>query len=76
MKKKINKTQKVADHLFKNRKITSIEAFQKWNATRLSAIIFNLRKKGYKIDNEEMKTKDGTRFARYVYKGMDFDNAR
>jgi|MDTB01.3.fsa_nt_gb hypothetical protein len=72
MKKKINKTQKVADHLLKNKKITSIEAFKKWNATRLSSIIYNLRKKGYKIENEEMRTPDGIRFARYVFKGMDF----
>jgi len=72
MRQKINKTEKVANHLLKHGKITSLEAFQKWSATRLSAIIYRLRhNRGYIIDNEEMKTKDGTRFARYVFRGVE-----
>ena len=55
----------------KHGSITSLEAFNKWTATRLSAIIYNLRhKRGFIIENEDMKTKDGTRFARYVFKGV------
>ena len=49
----MNKTQVVLEHLKNNVGITSMEAFQKYGATRLSAIIFNLRKKGYDIINVE-----------------------
>ena len=45
----MNKTQKVLDHLKNGKKITSWEAIQKYRATRLSAIIFNLKEKGYPI---------------------------
>jgi hypothetical protein len=33
----------------KDHSITSMEAFQKFGATRLSAVIFELRKRGYDI---------------------------
>jgi len=39
------KTKKVALHLIKYKKITSWDAITKYKATRLSAIIFNLKKK-------------------------------
>lgn len=42
--KRVNKTQKVLDHLKKYGSITSWEAIDNYGATRLSAIIFNLRK--------------------------------
>lgn len=42
----MTKTQKVLNHLRENGSITSWEAIQQYGATRLSAIIFNLRKKG------------------------------
>lgn len=42
---KTNKTQKVKEHLEKHGKINIWEAIQLYNATRLSAIIFNLRNK-------------------------------
>lgn len=45
----MNKTQKVLDHLKNGKTITSWEAIQKYRATRLSAIIFNLKEKGYPI---------------------------
>lgn len=65
-----NKTQLVLNHLKANKTITSWEAIQKYRATRLSSIIFNLRFK-YKIDTvmiEPLKKGD-TRFAQYIYKG-------
>lgn len=43
------KTQKVLDYLQSGKSITSWDAIQKFHATRLSAIIFNLKKKGYPI---------------------------
>lgn len=42
---RITKTDKVLEHLQKNGSITSWEAIELHGATRLSAIIFNLRKK-------------------------------
>lgn len=66
----MTKTQAVLNHLKANKTITSWEAIEKYRATRLSSIIFNLRFK-YKIDTDMITplTKGGARFARYVYKG-------
>ena len=47
---KQNKTQKVLEHLKKYGSITSWEAIELYSATRLSAIIYNLRHRGYSID--------------------------
>lgn len=69
---KTNKTSQVLKHLQKNGSITSWEAIQKYSATRLSAIIFNLRKH-YIISSVMQEDTDrygnNTRFARYVYQG-------
>lgn len=45
----INKTTEVLKHLKEHGSITSLEAINLYGATRLSAIIFNLKKKGYDI---------------------------
>lgn len=45
----MTKTEKVLKHLEEYKTITSWQAIQLYGATRLSAIIFNLRKKGYNI---------------------------
>ena len=47
----MTKTDKVRFHLQSGKTISSMEAFQMFNATRLSAIIFELRRKGYVIEN-------------------------
>ena len=66
------KTAKVLNHLQKNGNITSWEAIQLYRATRLSAIIFNLREL-YNIDSvwEENTNENGetTRYTRYYYGG-------
>lgn len=49
----MNKTQAVLEHLKNHVGITSMEAIDLYGATRLSAIIFNLRKCGYNIVNVE-----------------------
>ena len=67
MEKKITKTSLVLKHLKEHGKITSMEAIEKWKATRLAAIILNL-KKNYSIDTE-MVPFDGARYARYHYRG-------
>ena len=53
-----NKTKEVLKHLQTYGTITSIEAINLFGATRLSAIIFNLRKKGYNIISVDKVTKD------------------
>lgn len=66
----MTKTQAVLNHLKANKNITSWEAIEKYRATRLSSIIFNLRFK-YKIDTVmiEPLIKGNARFAKYIYKG-------
>lgn len=61
--RKFNKTEAVLNHLKEHGSITSLEAIEKYGATRLSAIIFNLRKRGYKIDTVDTDFVD-----RYGYK--------
>lgn len=46
---KKDKTSAVLQHLKVKGSITSMEAFQLYGATRLSAIIFNLKKRGYEF---------------------------
>lgn len=38
--------------------ITSLDAFKELGVTRLSAIIFNLRRQGYDIEAEDVKVKN------------------
>ena len=64
----------VLTHLQKKGSITSLEAIKSYNATRLSGIIYVLRKRGYIIDTiqEKGKTRHNrpAQWARYVYKGV------
>ena len=68
-------TQKelILKHLQEHGSITSMEAFTLFGATRLSAIIYDLRRKdGYNITSEleKVKTRQGhiTHIARYSLK--------
>ena len=57
----MKKTQRseVLRYLENNKKgITSMEEFAMFGATRLSAIVFDLRKDGHKIVSEDKKVKD------------------
>ena len=49
--KKTTKHQKVLNHLRQHGTINTWTAIELYRATRLSAIIFNLRAKGLKIDS-------------------------
>ena len=68
--KKTNKTEKVLEHLKTYGCITSLEAIEQYKATRLSAIIFNLRKRGLKIETIDIPFVDsyGTKsvYGKYV----------
>lgn len=50
----MTQTEIVLEHLKKHGNITTWQAIQKYGITRLSAKIFNLRKQGFKINNENI----------------------
>ena len=54
----MNKHVAVLNHLQTHVGITSMEAFELYGATRLSAIIFNLRRQGYNITSIDKETID------------------
>ena len=61
----MNKTEMILNHLKEGKTITSLEAFQSpFYVTRLSSIIFNLRKRGYNIEMIEHRNKSRT-YAEY-----------
>jgi hypothetical protein len=70
MSEKKSKKQAVLEHLEKHKTITSLEAIELYGATRLSAIIFNLRKEGYEIETVDLPFTDifGTKshYGKYI----------
>jgi|TARA_R110000803_G_C11852803_1_gene306081 hypothetical protein len=67
MRIKINKTEEVLKHLKLKGEIDTWTAITKFRATRLSAIIFNLKKKGYRITTRDEKNKKtGERYVTYM----------
>ena len=72
----MTKTKAVLKHLEEFGSITSWEAIKEYGATRLSAIIFNLRHKyDMNIENEWIEFTDRygnkSRYAKYIYKRGD-----
>lgn len=63
------KSKQVARHLIEKGSITSWEAIKTYRATRLSAIIFDLKKIGFIIETV-MERNDKSNFGRYHYKGI------
>ena len=70
--KKLTQRMAVLDYLKTHKGITSMEAFEKFGATRLSAIVFDLKKAGFNIVSirREGTNRFGepTRFAEYRLK--------
>lgn len=68
---KKTKTQKteILKYMQTHRGITSLQAIEKFGATRLSDIIFKLRKEGYEIETEQITKKNryghSVTFAKY-----------
>ena len=52
--KKMNKTEKVLNHLREFGSIASLEAIDLYGDTRLSATIYRLRKRGLKINTIDL----------------------
>ena len=65
MQHKRSQTDVILGHLEDIAPITSLEAFEKYRITRLSARIHDLREQGENIQTEIVKGKDGTRYAKY-----------
>lgn len=55
---RITKSGQVKEYLLKEGRIDSWTAIKLFKATRLSAIIFNLRRRGFTIDSQPMSLKD------------------
>lgn len=60
------KTDAVKAHLLKHGSITSWEAIKKYRATRLSAIIYNLKKKGF-VFRTVLEKNNKSYYARYYF---------
>ena len=71
--KEVSQTSEVLRYLQEGHTITSMEAIQMFGATRLSAIIYNLRHDGYDIiaETQTCKNRYGhiTRYATYYLAG-------
>lgn len=71
-----NQTSEILKHLQEGGSITTMEAFQLYGCTRLSARIFDLRDRGYLIRVEKCKGKtkygEPSHYARYIYEGRAF----
>jgi hypothetical protein len=59
----MNKSKKV-EKVLQNKSITSLEAFEKFRATRLADIVYKMRKRGHNITTEMVEI-NGIRFAKY-----------
>jgi len=66
MKKKLNKSKAVLEHLLKYGKIDTWQAIIKYKATRLSSIIYNLRMEGYDIESIWVEEKNKPRYVMYT----------
>lgn len=68
--KKITKTELVKKHLLKKKNITSWQAIELYGATRLAAMIFDLRDAKWDIITKKISAKDrfgnDITFAKYV----------
>ena len=78
MARKGEKIENVKRHLLNKGSITSWEAIGEYRVTRLSSIIFDLRKQGFDIVSIPIEF-DGGRYTKYVYQKLtskNFQNAK
>lgn len=60
-----SQANQIAAYMMQGNKITPLEALNLFGSLRLSAIIFVLRERGYKIQVERVKTSTGKWVAQY-----------
>lgn len=70
----MNKSEKIRKHLKKNGNISTWEAIKLYGETRLSSVIYNLRKEGWTIETLQEqsfnKKGDSVRYGRYILEGV------
>ena len=73
--KRVTQKDRVLQYLKDYSSITSWEAIQQFGVTRISAVIFNLKKDGYKFDEEWVATTnryaDPVTYKRYILRGSN-----
>ena len=62
---KQSKINKVFNYMLEHDGITQLDAYKLCMATRLSGIIFDLKKRGVPINTEYLYDNNGTRYAKY-----------
>ena len=62
---KKSQTRKIYELLKNGGKITPIRAFSEFSITRLSAIIYELRRKGAEIETDLVENQNGAPYAAY-----------
>tara|TARA_S200002703_G_scaffold159312_1_gene172316 strand:+ start:399 stop:620 length:222 start_codon:yes stop_codon:yes gene_type:complete len=67
-RKTLSRSQKLLNHMLRGRTINGRQALTRFGIYRLSAIIFNWRKKGFDIQTN-MVTRGGSTYAVYTLKG-------
>ena len=60
-----SQASQIASYMMQGNKITPLEALSLFGSLRLSAVIFVLRERGYKIQVERVKTSTGKWVAQY-----------
>ena len=63
---KVNKSKRVEEYMREHGSITSWEAITLFQATRLSDIIFKMRKRGMIIENKWERSNNDIPYVRYV----------
>ena len=63
---KITQEEQVLEYMRKHGSITSMDAFRTYQITRLSAVVFNMKKHGYDVETMRETSQYGTRYGRYV----------
>jgi len=63
----MSQTKQILDYLRKGKKITPLDALNRFNCLRLAARISELRAQGHPIESEDYKTKSGKIVARYYF---------
>ena len=71
--KKNTQTLKILRHLKTYKNITSLDAFEMFKATRLSAIIYRLREEGFDIDTRRILHNEAN-FGKYVLEDTQNNN--
>ena len=70
---KDTQTVKILRHLKRYGSITSLDAFENYRATRLSAIIYRLREEGFDIDTRRIQQKEAN-FGKYELEDTQNNN--